>query len=264
MKLRNYFSNRFIHWLTKEAPAKYRPLSSFDRMRYEIRPGDVILVEGRSRVSEVIKFLTKSPWSHAALYIGRLADIQDIAMRKKVAHFCKHSRNNEPLLIEGMLGQGFIVNPLSIYKDDHMRICRPKGITYTDVQDVINYTIEALGKGYSARHIFDLARFLLPWRILPKRWGSILFRYRKGGVSEEICSSLIASAFDKVNFPILPHLKTTSGTTIKWIRRNPLLFTPSDFDYSPFFEIVKYPIFEEGSYQNLPWSNEDSITDDTQ
>jgi hypothetical protein len=26
--------------------------------------------------------------------------------------------------------------------------------------------------------------------------------------------------------------------------RNPKLFVPADFDYSPFFEIVKYPIIE--------------------
>ena len=35
-----------------------------------LRPGDVLLVEGRSRLSLAIKYLTQSTWSHAALYVG--------------------------------------------------------------------------------------------------------------------------------------------------------------------------------------------------
>lgn len=33
-----------------------------------IRPGDVVLVEGHSRIAWAIKYLTQSTWSHAALY----------------------------------------------------------------------------------------------------------------------------------------------------------------------------------------------------
>lgn len=35
-----------------------------------IRPGDVLLVEGNSRISGAIKYLTQSTWSHAALFVG--------------------------------------------------------------------------------------------------------------------------------------------------------------------------------------------------
>ena len=35
-----------------------------------LRPGDVLLVEGESRVSMAIKVLTQSNWSHAALFVG--------------------------------------------------------------------------------------------------------------------------------------------------------------------------------------------------
>ena len=35
-----------------------------------LRPGDVLLVEGQTRVSVAIKYLTQSTWSHAALYVG--------------------------------------------------------------------------------------------------------------------------------------------------------------------------------------------------
>ena len=42
-------------------------------------------------------------------------------------------------------------------------------------------------------------------------------------------------------------------------QRNFRLYTPSDFDYSPYFEIIKYPIFElseQSMYRDLPWSEE--------
>ena len=38
-----------------------------------------------------------------------------------------------------------------------------------------------------------------------------------------------------------------------------MLYTPSDFDYSPYFEIVKYPYLgleELSIYRKLPWDKE--------
>jgi hypothetical protein len=40
------------------------------KLRHAIRKGDVVLVDGDQRVSEVIKYLTQSSWSHAAIYVG--------------------------------------------------------------------------------------------------------------------------------------------------------------------------------------------------
>src|SRR5215510_7731907 len=55
-----------------EPVAQYRPLatSSPDLLAPTLRPGDVLLVEGNTRVSAAIKYLTQSTWSHAALYVG--------------------------------------------------------------------------------------------------------------------------------------------------------------------------------------------------
>jgi hypothetical protein len=160
-------------------------------------------------------------------------------------------------VIEGILGQGFIISPLSIYKNAHIRICRPKNISDIDKQQVLTFAIKSLGKKYSSRHIFDLARFLLPWRFLPSRWRSMLFKYEPGSVTDEICSSMIAQAFDFVNFPILPLAQKKNDKNIEFIKRNPLLCTPSDFDYSPFFEIIKYPLLDNFSndYSNIPWNH---------
>ena len=76
-KTRNFIWNGFVHWLTCEKENDQLPLSDFDRMRYELRPGDVLLVEGRSKVSDIIKMVTQSIWTHSVLYLGRIQDIDD-------------------------------------------------------------------------------------------------------------------------------------------------------------------------------------------
>ena len=63
--------------------AAYRLLSATARLGYEpftpadpkalqalIKPGDILLIEGRTHIAGVIKYLTQSTWSHAALYVG--------------------------------------------------------------------------------------------------------------------------------------------------------------------------------------------------
>ena len=58
-------------YLQKEVPG-YEPFTPSDpeRLRGIVAPGDVLLVEGNNRVSGIIKYLTQSTWSHAALYVG--------------------------------------------------------------------------------------------------------------------------------------------------------------------------------------------------
>ncbi len=257
--------NKMISWLMHDLPPLKFPLSDFERLRHEIRPCDVLLVEGRSRVSNVIRMITQSSWTHAVLYIGRIHDIDNKLLRDRIREFYQGD-DNEQLIIESLLGKGTIVSPLSHYKSDHIRICRPKGISHRDSQRVIGYAIGRLGVEYDIRHIFDLARFLVPWSIIPRRWRSSLFIHNASGRIREICSLLLAEAFDSVQFPILPIIKEHHDTGIELIPRNPRLFTPSDFDYSPFFEIIKYPIFDmsmtSSMYRNLPWNREGIYSND--
>jgi hypothetical protein len=42
-------------------------------LRDTLRPGDVLLVEGKGRISGSIKYITQSSWSHSALYVGPMA-----------------------------------------------------------------------------------------------------------------------------------------------------------------------------------------------
>ena len=249
-------SDPIIRWLAHQQPMREFPLSDFERMRYELRPGDVILLEGRSRVADVIRSVTNSPWSHAALYLGRLHDIEDSSIRELVDAHCSPKRTDQ-LIIESQLGLGTIVRTLEVYRGEHLRICRPKGIQIDDVQEILNYSVHQLGKAYNIRHILDLMRFLFPWGIFPRRWRSTLFEHNAGEETKQVCSTMIAEAYGRVQFPILPLMKHDDAKQVRLFRRNPKLCTPSDFDYSPYFEIIKYPfwdISEQASYRTLPWS----------
>ncbi len=46
------------------------PLASYEQLVAALQPADVLLVEGNTRLSVPIKYLTQSNWSHATLYIG--------------------------------------------------------------------------------------------------------------------------------------------------------------------------------------------------
>ena len=83
-KIAEWLFKKFGNWLQKEDPPMRAYLCDFDRISYELRPADVILVEGRHRVSHIIRHVTLSPWTHAALYLGRLHDIEDEKLQEIV------------------------------------------------------------------------------------------------------------------------------------------------------------------------------------
>lgn len=259
-----HISKPIVSWLNREKPARQVPLSDFERIRYEIKPCDVILVEGRTRISEVIRVITQSSWTHAALYIGRLHDIEDPKFRAKVAdHF-----DGDPdvqLVVESLLGFGTVVNPLTNYEGDHLRICRPKGLAYRDSQQAINFAVSRLGLEYDFRQILDLARFLFPWALWPRRWRSSLFEHHAGRPTKTVCSTMIAEAFHYIQFPILPLVRQNRENEIRLFRRNPKMCVPRDFDYSPYFEIIKYPFIDccdYGTYRLLPWHGSGAFVGD--
>lgn len=254
-----------IHWLTYEPPSDEVMPYDFNRLKYELRPGDVLLIEGRSRVSSIIRSITQSPWTHACLYIGKMTDFEEEDTQKSLRRYTD-AKDNVRLVIEALMDRGTVVSPLTAYRYHHIRICRPIGISPSDRQLVIEYAIRALGNPYNVRHLLDLTRFLLPWSILPRRWGSSLFRVSTGEPDSGICSSTIAEAFSSVQFPILPFVKSSDERGIEMFQRNPHLFAPKDFDYSPYFEIIKYPLFNPDEplpyYRRLPWARSGLIHQD--
>ncbi|MDD7804728.1 MAG: YiiX/YebB-like N1pC/P60 family cysteine hydrolase [Endozoicomonas sp. (ex Botrylloides leachii)] len=255
MKLLKSCAGMLTNWLIRNVQEIASPLCDFERIRHELKPCDVILIEGRSRVSQVIKQITQSPWSHAMLYIGRIHDIENDRVRQIVSESYDGSPD-EQLVVESELGYGTIVHPLARYEGEHIRICRPNGLSFNDSQQVIDYAISRLGLGYDVRQILDLARFFFPYGVLPRRWRSTLFKSSPGQETKTVCSTVIAEAFSFIHFPILPLVKHSNGEGVQLFQRNPRLCTPSDFDYSPYFQIIKYPFLDYThhlDYKLLPW-----------
>jgi len=211
-----------------------------------IKPSDVLLVEGRrSKVGSAIRYLTQSTWTHAALYVGLGAKLGE--------------RDGEPLvLVEAELGEGVIASPLSKYATYNTRICRPVGLSPEDRLKVIRFVVERIGHAYDLKNIIDLCRYFLPRPPVPAQWRRRMIALGSGEPTRAICSSLIAQAFESVHYPILPEvalLDERSRTEIMHIRHH-TLYTPRDFDISPFFAVVK-PTIETGfDYQQMAWAKD--------
>ena len=219
----------------------YTP-SDPDALRACLRPGDVLLVEGDNHIAGVIKYLTQSTWSHAALYVGSIGD--------------RTAEDGEPLvLVEAHIGQGVIGAPLSKYLNFHTRICRPTGLTEEDCARVCAYAAERIGFDYDLKNIIDLLRYLFPLPV-PQRWRRRMMSLGSGHPTRIICSALIAQAFERVRYPILPKvtpLESESARQEILEIRHSSLYAPRDFDISPYFEVVKPTIINGFDYKAMQW-----------
>ncbi len=232
-------------YLEKPAPG-YEPFTPSDPnlLRATLRPGDVLLVEGNNHISGVIKYLTQSTWSHAALYVGPIGD--------------RVAEDGEPLvLVEANIGQGVVAVPLSKYARYHTRICRPVGLTEEDRARVCAYAAERIGFDYDLKNIIDLMRYLFPLPV-PQRWRRRMIALGSGHPTRIICSALIAQAFESVRYPILPRVTRVESEharrEILEIRHSSL-FAPRDFDISPYFEVVKPTIMQGFDYKAMTWAD---------
>jgi len=114
--LKGKISSLLVSYLT--APVKkYESfsVSSSKSLYATLKPGDVLLVEGDQRFSVVVKYLTQSTWSHAAMYVGDLPDKYD---KNKKSAMC----------IDADLKNGVRLVNLSHYEVFNTRICRPVGL----------------------------------------------------------------------------------------------------------------------------------------
>lgn len=229
---------RFLARYLEEPVQGYEPFtpSDFGALQATLQPGDVLLVEGNNHVSGIIKYLTQSTWSHAALFIG------------------------DGTLIEAELGLGVVRSPLGKYAGFHLRICRPVGLDQAALGRVIAFADARVGGRYDLRNALDLMRWLIPQPPVPRRWRRRMITLGSGEPTRAICSSLIAEAFNAVGYPILPDIGQLGGADAAEARevlhvRHHSLYAPRDFDVSPYFAVVK-PTLEHGfDYRCLPWAD---------
>lgn len=237
--------SRLARYLTKEGE-NYDRFSVLDRQQLQanLLPGDLLLVEGNSKVSTAIKFLTQSTWSHICFYVGPQED-------------------GEGDLIEADLVEGVIRIPLDKYSGYNLRICRPVSLSAEDRDATIEFVMRRQGYRYDTRNIFDLMRYLLPTPPVPSQLRRHLIALGSGDPTRAICSTLIAQAFLSIKYPILPQEVTVSKGADEAQFDDVLLqakhfshFTPRDFDLSPYFEIIKPTISKTFDYKSIRWINE--------
>ncbi|MDN5938409.1 MAG: hypothetical protein L0H83_07075 [Salinisphaera sp.] len=257
MRLAQWLIQAVSRWLAQETQPAGMPLNDFERLCEQLRPADVILVEGRSRFSGVIQAVTLSSWTHAALYLGRLGDLadRDLAAELTTRHGWSEERQ---LLIEAEIDRGCVITPVDSYAPYHLRLCRPRNLLPADRDAVLAHALANLGRTYNLRQVLDLLRFFFPYGLLPRRWRSTLFEAGHGEATRVICSTMIAKAFEAVRFPILPILHRAPGGGYVFHQRNARIYVPRDFDYSPYFDIIKYPFFGDDDvrlYRELRWDD---------
>ncbi len=248
----DFFGRRLADYLTRPIPG-FRPASTteFDKLKRAVHTGDVLLVEGDTRVATAIKYLTQSTWSHSAIYCGPIPG--------------RSEPDGEPhVLVEALVEEGVVSAPLSKYRDFHTRICRPLALSEDDRRRVAEFCVARIGHQYDMKNIVDLARYLLPTPPVPSRFRRRLIALGSGEPTRAICSTLIAQAFQSVRYPILPRVERVHDPEspvkdpeqqkeILTIRHHSL-FAPRDFDISPYFSIVK-PTIEAGfDYTQIPWA----------
>ncbi len=193
-----------------------------------VKPCDVILIRGNLRISHIIQTLTKSPYSHAAFYYGDGKIIEA-----------------EP--------EGVLINDIDKYINLDLRICRPVMLSSKGKKIVVEHMEEML----ELQPKYDAVNME---KLLFKYWYT-KFRpdtkvYIGGSTDFEkyyICSGMIAHAFQKAGYPIVPSLRLRKRTKIKSLRsltdyekmvklfkKNYSQIVPGDFDNSPFFASVKF------------------------
>jgi hypothetical protein len=246
-RLKQWLGTRIIHYL--ETPTKrYAPFFApkLDVLQRALQPGDVLLIEGNTRLSAVIKFLTQSTWSHAALYIADAGNKPGEAPR---------------VLLEALAEGGVLTVPLSKYAHFNTRICRPVGLSAEERKKVVDYALARLGTQYDSKQIVDLARYLFPYPPVPVFLRRRLLAIGSGDPTRAICSTLIAAAFEAIHYPILPESVDGAGYGIApfvqdesdHIRKHGL-YTPRDFDVSPYFAVVKPTIEKDFDFHGIEWS----------
>ena len=279
MSFRSRFTEVLSRYLAEPLPHyELRCRNDAELLKSVVQKGDVLLVEGDQRVSSVIKYLTQSSWSHAVLYIGDELLRGDEATKRRTIELFGDQAGH--LIVEA-LTEGVVASPLLKYIDYNIRICRPHRLRGEHLKIVLRDAIDSIGLRYDVRNILDLAWHLIVVSLLPGRHREEVLRLGSGISGQVICTSLLGRLFQKIGFPVLPtvtypddDLLGESAERRSWWsmmvgrprpnysglyrRRHSTVLTPRDFDLSPFFQVVKFNVVPQRSfdYSRIEWASD--------
>ncbi|MDL5365449.1 YiiX/YebB-like N1pC/P60 family cysteine hydrolase [Xanthomonas sp. NCPPB 2654] len=230
-------------------PRRHRselPTSPPQLLQAALRKGDVLLVEGNSRFSTAIKYLSQSTWSHAALYIGD--------------HLGPAADADAPTFCDVDINVGVRLVGLREFAGLHTRICRPVGLRAEEIATLVDYMVSRVGNSYDLKNIFDLARYLIRTPPLPSSVKRRFLELGSGEPTKAICSTLLAQAFGAIRYPILPgigHAPMPDAQDAEILHnRHHSLYLPRDFDVSPYFDVVKPRLQAGFDFHRLVWQGD--------
>ena len=251
LSLPRFFGKALARYLSTPRPSAQSGVPTDPaRLLHCLQLCDVLLVEGSTRISTAIKYLTQSTWSHATLFIG-----PDLGGADEDGH--------PYLFVEADIMLGVCKRSLAHYQTYHTRICRARHLSAPDRRRIVDQVAGQIGSYYDLKNVFDLARYLLPMPPVPQRWRRKMIALGSGDPTKAICSSLIADAFQQVGYPVLPIITVQQGPASRQLRaaareifhiRHRSLYAPRDFDVSPYFEIIKPTLARGFDYQRIQWA----------
>lgn len=251
--IKRAIGERLATFLSKDLPG-YQRLDTVELsdVASTLEKGDIVLVDGNTRISTAIKYLTQSTWSHACLYVGEEGEDSS-------------SLN----LLEADLKNGVHLVNLDRYANFNLRICRPVNLSDEEKMKLVEFARARLGHLYDLKNVFDLIRYVIQKPAVPNRYRRAMISLGSGEPTKAICSTLIAESFQSLDYPILPRRDGRSGKNGEvplFYKRHFTHFTPRDFDLSPYFKIIK-PTIEQGfDHHTLLWrtqKEEDSKLEST-
>ncbi|HKJ24275.1 MAG TPA: lipo-like protein [Myxococcota bacterium] len=276
--MRRWLKDRLVDFLN-------RPVSNYERrgendveaLLRHVAQGDVLLIEGEQRISQVIKLLTHSTWSHTAIYIGDELLQRGGELRERALEAWGDDANH--MIVEALM-DGVVAEPIHKYAHLNLRLCRPHRLRPEHLKTVLDDTVAAIGWRYDLRNVVDLAKHFVSVWVFPSRLRRERERMGSDVQTEVICSSLIGQIYQRVGFPVAPTVTYPAGVggldpartgimrrffvrrgfepQAVFRRRHPTLLTPRDFDLSPFFESIKFNTIAGGlfDYQRIQWADD--------
>ena len=219
LRFRNRLLNAAALYLAR--PLKhYGPSTIADpqSLSATLRPGDVLLTQGNTRMAALVRRITGSPWSHVAMYVGPLEDGPD-----------------PRCIVEADIAAGVRAMPLSELRGLHVRVLRPASLHDTDRRRLADWVVSRIGDEYDLALAWALARRLLRLSSTSRRPPAPSAMAQ--GSTRFICSSLLAQAFLLVGYPIVPAQLGVRAAGIADHR----YVTPRDFESAAMFEVVRAP-----------------------
>ncbi len=247
-------------WLRRERPRPTTPVCDFERLRQQLRPCDVLLLEGTTRMDDRLRRISPGRWSRALLYLGRLHDIASPALRATVREY-HPCRPDTPLVLEVRLDRGLVLQPLAQLEAEHLRITRPRELDSREAQEVIRYAVNRMERTRRPSWL-DSLRLLLPWGLLPVRWRARFFARIAGNLLRGLTGSVAGEAYSFIQYPVLPLVKRHEDGHLRLYRPQPRAWFAADFDHSPYFDVIKYPFLHSDESRHarlLPWQGNPRI-----